>query len=228
MTRSVVAAPWALGQFKKRFFQGQRTFGRSCNPVFRRQPADFARAANPACHGTRSQAVVRPESPLCASLDARQQPLRVLAFTQDGHARAIFRRGHVAQLFDRAVADDPALADDYDAVGGRFDLLQNVRREDRKFPCARLLTSGPRRLVRVEAGGRFVENDDRDRESAPAPACAACTLGQLADDLPVHRPQSTLGTMSVRRATAPPNNALPTGEAASMSIYSGRFRAGTR
>ena len=70
--------------------------------------------------------------------------------------------GEVADGLDAVDLDQPALADDRDAVAGPVDLVDDVRRqEDRPSVVARLADEPEERLLdeRVEARRRLVEDE---------------------------------------------------------------------
>ena len=70
--------------------------------------------------------------------------------------------GEVAQRLDPVDLDQPAFADDRDAVAGSLDLAQDVaRQEDRPALGLRLADERVERLLdeRVEARGRLVEDE---------------------------------------------------------------------
>ena len=68
----------------------------------------------------------------------------------------------VPELVERALVDEPALAEDPDAVAQRLDLAQDVRREEHRLPaCLRLVHRLAERDLhqRVEAARGLVEHE---------------------------------------------------------------------
>ena len=109
----------------------------------------------------------------------------------------------------RVVGDEPAAVHDEDPVGERVGLLQVVRREQDGH--ARVLAQGPdvppqvRAALRVQAGGRLVEEHERRGVHEPegdveAAALAAGELEQRAALQPAEvQPRRQLGERGARR-----------------------------
>ena len=116
------------------------------------------------------------------------------------------------ELVGRALGDDPAVVDDRQPVGQRVGLLEVVgREEDRRARLAQAadLVPHPGSRLRVEAGRRLVEEQDRramdDAEPDVEPALHAARVGgdrPVGGRLEVERRQD-LGGASLRRSSCP-------------------------
>src|SRR5262245_53714320 len=136
--------------------------------------------------GTRRPAALRPRPPPGSPAAAGRPSPSAL----DPRVVEVAAGRTLLEIARRPVGDDPSLLDDDDPAADGGDLLQDVRTEDHHLGLRQFPDPVPNLddLVRVEAAGRLIHDQDRRivEQGLGQPHALAVPLGEVPDVLHPH------------------------------------------